>query len=78
MNSSSDLLKPRRHFMSIPTSSVITDSSLPTVYNKTFSNETVIIPPIFLQTTAAQTISGVFVWTALLITCHQVLSFICI
>lgn len=28
--------------------------------------------PIFLMTSTAQTISGVFVWTALLITCHQV------
>ncbi|XP_043535209.1 transmembrane protein 184B-like [Chiloscyllium plagiosum] len=27
--------------------------------------------PIFLMTTAAQGISGFFVWTALLITCHQ-------
>ena len=73
MNASSDLLKPRRHFMSVP-SSVITDSSLPSLNNKTYINETV-IPPIFLQTTAAQTISGVFVWTALLITCHQVIYF---
>ena len=28
--------------------------------------------PIFLMTSTAQTISGVFVWTALLLTCHQV------
>ena len=28
--------------------------------------------PIFLMTTAAQAVSGFFVWTALLITCHQV------
>ncbi|XP_059900815.1 transmembrane protein 184B-like isoform X2 [Gadus macrocephalus] len=28
--------------------------------------------PIFLMTSAAQTISGVFVWTALLLTCHQI------
>lgn len=28
--------------------------------------------PIFLMTSTAQTISGFFVWTALLITCHQV------
>lgn len=28
--------------------------------------------PIFLMTATAQTISGFFVWTALLITCHQV------
>ncbi|GCC34718.1 hypothetical protein chiPu_0013193 [Chiloscyllium punctatum] len=28
--------------------------------------------PIFLMTTAAQGISGFFVWTALLITCHQI------
>lgn len=30
------------------------------------------IPPIFLQTTAAQAISGAFVWAALVITCHQI------
>ncbi|XP_056460885.1 transmembrane protein 184B isoform X1 [Gadus chalcogrammus] len=28
--------------------------------------------PIFLMTSTAQTISGVFVWTALLLTCHQI------
>lgn len=28
--------------------------------------------PVFLMTTAAQVISGFFVWTALLITCHQI------
>ncbi|CAI5674566.1 transmembrane protein 184B isoform X1 [Oreochromis niloticus] len=28
--------------------------------------------PIFLMTSTAQTISGFFVWTALLITCHQI------
>ncbi|XP_031442300.1 transmembrane protein 184B-like isoform X1 [Clupea harengus] len=28
--------------------------------------------PIFLMTSAAQTISGFFVWTALLLTCHQI------
>lgn len=35
---------------------------------------TVVTPeePIFLMTSTAQTISGFFVWTALLITCHQV------
>uniref|UniRef100_H3CFH0 Transmembrane protein 184B n=4 Tax=Tetraodontidae TaxID=31031 RepID=H3CFH0_TETNG len=35
---------------------------------------TVVTPeePIFLMTSTAQTISGFFVWTALLITCHQI------
>lgn len=28
--------------------------------------------PIFLQTASAQTLAGIFVWTALIITCHQV------
>uniref|UniRef100_G1TR71 Transmembrane protein 184B n=1 Tax=Oryctolagus cuniculus TaxID=9986 RepID=G1TR71_RABIT len=28
--------------------------------------------PVFLMTTAAQAVSGFFVWTALLITCHQI------
>lgn len=76
MGSSEDTLQPRRHFMSVPLPSDITDSSSPAVYNKSYSNETV-IPPIFLQTTAAQTISGVFVWTALLITCHQIYLHLC-
>lgn len=29
-------------------------------------------PPIFLMTPAAQAVSGFFVWTALILTCHQV------
>lgn len=29
--------------------------------------------PIFLQTTAAQVIAGLFVWTAVFVTCQQVL-----
>ena len=33
---------------------------------------TAVEQPVFLMTTAAQAISGFFVWTALLITCHQV------
>ncbi|XP_048473309.1 transmembrane protein 184B-like [Rhincodon typus] len=33
---------------------------------------TVLEEPIFLMTTAAQGISGFFVWTALLLTCHQI------
>lgn len=33
---------------------------------------TAVEQPIFLMTTAAQAISGFFVWTAVLITCHQV------
>lgn len=28
--------------------------------------------PIFLQTTAAQAIAGLFVWTAVFVTCQQV------
>lgn len=28
--------------------------------------------PIFLQTTAAQVIAGLFVWTAVFVTCQQV------
>lgn len=31
------------------------------------------VETIFLETPAAQGIAGAFVWTALLITCHQVL-----
>ncbi|XP_010133484.1 PREDICTED: transmembrane protein 184B-like, partial [Buceros rhinoceros silvestris] len=33
---------------------------------------TAVEQPIFLMTTAAQAISGFFVWTALLVTCHQI------
>lgn len=32
--------------------------------------------PIFLMTTTAQAVSGFFVWTALLLTCHQVTSWL--
>lgn len=28
--------------------------------------------PIFLQTASAQTLAGIFVWAALIITCHQI------
>lgn len=31
--------------------------------------------PIFLMTLAAQAVSGFFVWTALILTCHQVTAF---
>ncbi|XP_013791910.2 transmembrane protein 184B-like [Limulus polyphemus] len=34
------------------------------------------IPPIFLQTTAAQAISGAFVWAALIVTCHQIYQYL--
>ncbi|KAG0429622.1 hypothetical protein HPB47_023448 [Ixodes persulcatus] len=53
-----------------------TTSSLPTLLmsmNVT-ENATQVweeLPPTFLQTTGAQAISGAFVWTALIITCHQ-------
>ena len=38
-------------------------------------NTTQKVPPIFLQTPAAQGVAGVFAFAALLITCHQVSSF---
>ena len=38
----------------------------------TSENGTIIQHEIFLNTTAAQALSGIFVWSALLITCHQV------
>lgn len=41
-----------------------TDASLEVI--QTQSN------PIFLQTTAAQVIAGLFVWTAVFVTCQQV------
>lgn len=36
------------------------------------SNGSIIEDQIFLNTVAAQGLSGIFVWSALLITCHQV------
>lgn len=43
-----------------------------------FSEAPLLTPeqPIFLMTTTAQAVSGIFVWTALLLTCHQVTSWI--
>ena len=43
--------------------------------NSTWIPETPLVTPeepFFLMTSTAQTVSGFFVWTALLITCHQV------
>lgn len=36
------------------------------------SNGTIIEDQMFLNTLAAQALSGIFVWSALLLTCHQV------
>ncbi|XP_070957791.1 transmembrane protein 184B-like isoform X2 [Oncorhynchus clarkii lewisi] len=35
-------------------------------------NGTIVAHDIFLNTTAAQALSGIFVWSALLLTCHQI------
>ena len=35
-------------------------------------NGSIIEDQMFLNTTAAQVLSGIFVWSALMITCHQV------
>ncbi|KAM5153105.1 transmembrane protein 184A [Mantella aurantiaca] len=43
-----------------------------TVQLRTASNNTIDGDQLFLTTAAAQGISGVFVWTALLLTCHQI------
>lgn len=40
--------------------------------NSTFNVSDADIPPTFLQTTGAQVISGIFVWVALFLTCHQI------
>ncbi|XP_026888119.1 transmembrane protein 184B-like isoform X1 [Electrophorus electricus] len=43
--------------------------------NRSWVPETPLVTPeepIFLMTPAAQTISGLFVWTALIVTCHQI------
>lgn len=58
-------------------SAVPLTSSLPTLLmsmNVTENATQVLeeLPPTFLQTTGAQAISGAFVWTALIITCHQI------
>lgn len=45
------------------------------IYNMTIiqtGNGTIVAHDIFLNTTAAQALSGIFVWSALLLTCHQV------
>ncbi|GIY09198.1 transmembrane protein 184B [Caerostris extrusa] len=40
--------------------------------NSTVNSSDVDVPPTFLQTTGAQVISGIFVWFALFLTCHQI------
>ncbi len=42
------------------------------VSDNSTNNDSIDVPPTFLQTTGAQVISGVFVWFALFLTCHQV------
>ncbi|KAL3238768.1 hypothetical protein MRX96_021800 [Rhipicephalus microplus] len=59
-------------------STVASSSVLPVVLataNITVENASQVLedlPPTFLQTTGAQALSGAFVWTALIITCHQI------
>lgn len=48
----------------------ITDKSNTTLIRT--GNGTILADEIFLNTTLAQALSGIFVWSALLITCHQV------
>ncbi|KAF8794842.1 transmembrane protein 184B-like [Argiope bruennichi] len=76
MNVTANILLPRRQIMSVPLNSDITDATSVGVNHSLF-NGTTIISPIFLQTIAAQTISGVFVWSALLITCYQIYLHLC-
>ncbi|XP_015928750.1 transmembrane protein 184B [Parasteatoda tepidariorum] len=75
MNSSSDVLQPMRHFMSVPPSSVITDIAQPSLNGSDMNEKE--MNPVFLQTLTAQIISGAFVWAALLITCHQIYLHLC-
>lgn len=49
-----------------------TAAASPSVSATPEGSPTAVEQPVFLMTTAAQAISGFFVWTALLITCHQV------
>lgn len=49
-----------------------TAAASPSVSATPEGSPTAMEQPVFLMTTAAQAISGFFVWTALLITCHQV------
>ncbi|UYV81954.1 TMEM184B [Cordylochernes scorpioides] len=60
--------------MSIPLSNVteVMSSTIPGDDNATNSSLPAEIQPLFIQTRAAHTISGIFVWAALLITCHQI------
>ncbi|XP_073940568.1 transmembrane protein 184B isoform X2 [Castor canadensis] len=49
-----------------------TAAASPSVSATPEGSPTAMEQPVFLMTTAAQAISGFFVWTALLITCHQI------
>lgn len=51
-----------------------TAAASPSVSTIPEGSPTAMEQPVFLMTTAAQAISGFFVWTALLVTCHQVCS----
>lgn len=50
----------------------ITDMSNMTVIRSNNGTEVVGDDRIFLNTATAQALSGIFVWSALIITCHQV------
>ncbi len=65
---------------SVPLSSFTMLSNITIMSNMTVirsSNGTVVVgdDQLFLNTPTAQALSGIFVWSALLITCHQVGSF---
>lgn len=53
----------------------ITDMSNMTMIRSSNGTEVVGDDQLFLNTPTAQVLSGIFVWSALIITCHQVGSF---
>lgn len=53
-------------------SAVANGTEIDIVSDNSTNNDSLDFPPTFLQTTGAQVISGVFVWFALFLTCHQV------
>ena len=53
-------------------SAVANGTEIDIVSDNSTNNDSLDLPPTFLQTTGAQVISGVFVWFALFLTCHQV------
>lgn len=71
-----DVPPPERLGGDVPLVHALQPSAVPMGPNISWLSEAPLLgpdQPIFLMTPAAQAVSGFFVWTALLLTCHQVL-----